>query len=50
MCLGGDSHEEGLACYRLGNALQGIGDYNGAIEVRKHHLEEDMGGGGRPVC
>eukprot|EP00731_Ephydatia_muelleri_P031357 Em0022g871a len=36
---GGDSHEEGLACYRLGNALQSIGDYDGAIEYHRSYME-----------
>ena len=35
LCIsGGDSHQEGLACYRLGNAYEGISEHETAIQVR----------------
>ena len=30
---GGNSHQEGLACYRLGNAYEGINEQDAAIQV-----------------
>ena len=31
--VGGDTYQEGLACYRLGNAYEGIGEHDVAIQV-----------------
>lgn len=30
---GGDTYQEGMACYRLGNAHEEIGEYDVAIKV-----------------
>lgn len=30
---GGDSYQEGVACYRLGNAYQQSGEYDKAVQV-----------------
>lgn len=34
MFVGGDTYQEGLACYRLGNAYEGISEHDVAIQVR----------------
>ena len=36
--VGGDSYQEGLACYRLGNAFEGIGEHDTAIQVCVSHV------------
>lgn len=33
MYAGKDSYQEGLACYRLGNAYESIGEHDTAIQV-----------------
>ena len=35
---GRDTYQEGLACYRLGNAYEGIGEHDTAIQVCIHVL------------
>ena len=34
MIVGRDTYQEGLSCYRLGNAYEGIGEHDTAIQVR----------------
>ena len=38
MYTGRDTYQEGLACYRLGNAYEGIGEHDTAIQVCIHVL------------
>ena len=39
LCEGRDSGQEALACYRLGQAHQSVGDYDTAIQYHKKYLE-----------